>query len=46
MQTVRTEEQVSVHTFVGFFVCGMIVRFGLLTERNNTRNTLKVMLGK
>ena len=30
----------------GFFVCRMMGRFGLPTERNNTVNTLKVMLGK
>ena len=33
MQTDRTEGQVSAHTFVGFFVCGMMGRFHLKVTR-------------
>ena len=41
-----TKGQVSTHIREVFFICGVMCRFGLLTERNNTGNTLKVMLGK
>ena len=44
LYTERTKGQVSLHTFVGFFVCGMVGRFGYEKMANNFKRIYWVLL--